>query len=337
MEAAWAQGLVVVVAAGNSDAGAESILAPGNDPYVITVGAVNAKRTPGYWADDELPAWSACGPTKDGFIKPDLLAPGANIVSFMYNDPADPANAARLALSHPDYSSAASLFRMSGTSMSAAVTSGVVALLLQYRPGLTPDQVKFRLMASARQAVLENGAPLYNLFQQGQGRLWAPDAVLQELPDGDNAGRPPAGMDIQSDLQHAGGWVDANQDGLVQPEELDPAEMAFHYVGPVGRLVSDDGGVWLYYLADGDQHLALGAAQAADGRWLDRSALDGLPGLAWSGGALGWPGTSLNPDGTWTWGSGYWSWGGGYWSWGGGYWSWGGGYWSWGGGYRLCE
>ena len=86
VEAAWANGIVVVAAAGNEGPGAESITVPGNDPYVITVGAVDSKRTPGYWDDDFLPGWSATGPTWDGFAKPDVLAPGANIVSFMYND-----------------------------------------------------------------------------------------------------------------------------------------------------------------------------------------------------------------------------------------------------------
>ena len=87
VEAAWAEGIVVVAAAGNTGPEAETITVPGNDPYVITVGAVDSKRTPGYWADDILPSWSATGPTLDGFAKPDVLAPGANIVSFMYNDP----------------------------------------------------------------------------------------------------------------------------------------------------------------------------------------------------------------------------------------------------------
>jgi len=92
----------------------------------------------------------------------------------MYNDPNDPTNTAVLAAQHPDYSANMSLFRMSGTSQATGVASGVAALLLQAHPQLTPDQVKFRLMYSARPAFARTpeGAvePLYNLFQQGAGR-----------------------------------------------------------------------------------------------------------------------------------------------------------------------
>jgi outer membrane protein assembly factor BamB len=86
VEAAWANGIVVVAAAGNSGPGAESVTVPGNDPYVISVGAVDSNRTAGYWANDILPGWSATGPTLDGFAKPDVLAPGSNIVSWMHPD-----------------------------------------------------------------------------------------------------------------------------------------------------------------------------------------------------------------------------------------------------------
>jgi subtilisin family serine protease len=62
VEAAWANDIVVVVAAGNTGPGSESITVPGNDPYVITVGAVGNPRTPGYWGDDYLTNWTATGP-----------------------------------------------------------------------------------------------------------------------------------------------------------------------------------------------------------------------------------------------------------------------------------
>ena len=121
-EAAWAAGIVVVAAAGNQGPGPETITVPGSDPYVITVGAIDGQRTPGYWGDDVVPAWSSTGPTLYGFAKPDVLAPGANLVSFMYNDHDNVANSARLVQEHPDYSATSSLFRMNGTSMATAVT-----------------------------------------------------------------------------------------------------------------------------------------------------------------------------------------------------------------------
>jgi hypothetical protein len=123
-EAAWAAGIVVVAAAGNAGPEAETITVPGNDPYMITVGAIDGNRTPGYWADDVLPVWSSTGPTLDGFAKPDVLAPGMNIVSFMYNDSEAIANSAKLVREHPDYSETADLFRMNGTSMATAPTAG---------------------------------------------------------------------------------------------------------------------------------------------------------------------------------------------------------------------
>ena len=101
VEQAWAAGLVVVAAAGNDGPGAETITVPGNDPYVITVGAVDAQPYTDQWGDDDLPTWSSTGPTRDGFLKPDVLAPGVNIISFMYNDPKNPDNSACLPNSIP--------------------------------------------------------------------------------------------------------------------------------------------------------------------------------------------------------------------------------------------
>ena len=249
VEQAWASGIVVVVSVGNSGPGSETINVPGNDPYVITVGAVDGNRTPGYWADDVLPPFTSTGPTRDGFAKPDLLAPGMNIVSFMHNDPQDSSQSAKLVQNHPDYAGSSTLFRMNGTSVAAPIVSGVVALMLQADPSLTPDQVKYRLLASARPALNADDPPdlLYNILQQGRGRLWAPDAVLGNFPPGQAAN---SGMDIQADLAHGIGWVDTNNDGLVQPDEVDSAEMAYHYRGRIGRLVSDDGQAYLYYLID---------------------------------------------------------------------------------------
>ena len=74
------------------------------------------------------------------------------------------------------------LFTMSGTSMAAAVTTGVVALMLQSDPALTPDEVKCRLLASSRPAVTSSGTLAYSVFQQGAGLI---NAVVggQQLRD----------------------------------------------------------------------------------------------------------------------------------------------------------
>ena len=89
-EAAWSSGIVVVVAAGNSGRNAQgslplygTIASPGNDPYVITVGATNTHGSTNV-AGDTIASYSSDGPTAiDHIAKPDLVAPGNNVVSLM--------------------------------------------------------------------------------------------------------------------------------------------------------------------------------------------------------------------------------------------------------------
>ncbi|MCJ7818376.1 MAG: S8 family serine peptidase, partial [Syntrophales bacterium] len=310
----------VLAAAGNTGPAAESITVPGNDPYVITVGAVDSNRTPGYWADDILPAWSATGPTLDGFLKPDVLAPGANIVSFMYNDPDNIANSAWLVQQHPDYSETTSLFRMSGTSMATAAASGVVALMLEAHPELTPDQIKFRLVYTARAADTEEGDLVYNIFQQGVGRIWAPDAVLGDLPaDGVANGD----MDNNADLAH--GW------------ETDE-DIAYHYEGLVQKLLSDDDQAYLYYVTDEDgNNIGLGVAWEEGLTWVDQDALSSGR-MAWSGGqmtwsgGMSWAGGLSSAAGRMAWSGGRMAWSGGRMAWSGGRMAWSGGRMAWSGG-----
>ena len=260
MENAWAAGIVVIAAAGNDGPYAETITVPGNDPYVITVGAVDGQRTPGYWPDDRIPTWSASGPTLDGFIKPDLVAPGAQIVSFMQNYSSfDPQNAAALVKQHPDYSQTENLFRMNGTSMAAAVTSGAVAVLLQAHPDLTPDQVKYRLMVSARPVGLTTSGQVPNPLQQGAGRLWLPDAVNVAVEGNGNEG-----MNLQADLAAGWGTLDASGNPVFDLDQL-----SRHYLGSVRKSLSDDGKYLLYFVESTDgTRIGLGMTGAADNAWL---------------------------------------------------------------------
>ncbi len=189
--AAWANGIVVVAAAGNGGPGPLSIGVPGNNPYAITVGAFTDNNTPLDWNDDYIAPFSAAGPTLDGFVKPDLVAPGGHIVSAMMPG-------ARLMHEYPEAKVNNFYFKMAGTSQSAAVASGVAALILSANPQLTPDQVKFRLMQSSFVWLVPQSDPpqaLYSIWQQGYGRLNAPDAVLADI-----SGEANAGMDIQADL-----------------------------------------------------------------------------------------------------------------------------------------
>lgn len=122
-------GLVVVVAAGNSGPGAGTILSPGISEYALTVGAVDDKRTIDT-RDDTIAPFSSRGPTKDGRIKPDILAPGVNINSLS-NQKIDGYHA------------------LSGTSMATPLVSGSVSLLLNKENSLTPAQVKENLIKAS--------------------------------------------------------------------------------------------------------------------------------------------------------------------------------------------
>lgn len=141
VERAWDAGITVVVSAANLGPQPGTISKPADDPLVITVGSVDDRGTPAV-DDDHLPLFSSRGPTRDGLAKPDVVAPGAHLTSLrapgslveeLYGD------------------SATGAYRVgSGTSMSAGVVSGAVAVLLQQRPDLTPDQVKALLRSTAR-------------------------------------------------------------------------------------------------------------------------------------------------------------------------------------------
>ena len=79
----WQAGIVVVASAGNTGPFAMTIGVPGNVPYVITVGALTDRYTPDNRGDDRLTWFSAAGPTHDGFVKPDLVAPGGHVRGIM--------------------------------------------------------------------------------------------------------------------------------------------------------------------------------------------------------------------------------------------------------------
>src|SRR5205814_1325948 len=144
VEKAWDAGITVVVAASNRGPDPATISKPGDDPLVITAGAVDDMGTPGL-GDDQLPDFSSHGPTAaDGLAKPDLAAPGAHIVSLR-------APGSSIDTQFPNYVDG-SYRKGSGTSMATGVVSGAVALMLQAQPSWTPDRVKFALTATARPA-----------------------------------------------------------------------------------------------------------------------------------------------------------------------------------------
>ncbi len=153
----WQQGIVVVVAAGNSGSAAGTIMKPADDPLVLTVGAYNDKGT-GRLDDDAPVQWTSRGPTAQGLVKPDLVAPGRSLSlvrSF----------GSKIEIDNPKALVAPSYIRGSGSSQAAAVVSGVAALLIAARPSLTPDQVKHLLKSTA--VPLSVGTP----NDQGAGRI----------------------------------------------------------------------------------------------------------------------------------------------------------------------
>ena len=158
VEILWFNGIVVVVSAGNN--GSADLYPPANDPFVITVGAANDMGTADL-SDDILAPFSAYGLTENGVNKPELVAPGANIVAYLSGN-----YHLTLANQHPANRVNENYFRMSGTSFAAPIVSGAVALLLQSQPSLTPDQVKYRLMATANKAW-----PGYDPVKAGSGYL----------------------------------------------------------------------------------------------------------------------------------------------------------------------
>ena len=154
VEQAWSAGITVVVAAGNlgrnsvnGSNGYGTVTAPGNDPFVITVGAMKTMNTASR-VDDLVASYSSKGPTMyDHVVKPDIVAPGnlvkATIAPGSTLATLYPSNIVRRLTGNYDY------FILSGTSMAAPVVSGTAAMLLQQDPTLTPDQVKARLMKTA--------------------------------------------------------------------------------------------------------------------------------------------------------------------------------------------
>jgi serine protease AprX len=141
VEKLWFAGVTVVTAAGNDGVDGQSTAvryAPANDPFVITVGALDSKGTLDY-SDDTAAPWSTWGHTLDGFAKPEIGASGRYMIGAVPDGSA-------LLSEFPNNVYSPGYLQLSGTSFAAPIVSGAVAQLLARHPNLTPDDVKAGLM-----------------------------------------------------------------------------------------------------------------------------------------------------------------------------------------------
>jgi subtilisin family serine protease len=159
---AWAEGLVLVAAAGNEGPEPMTVGSPGNLPYLITVGAITDSWTPDDRQDDYLPDFSSRGPTPSGHIKPDIVSYGGHMTGFV-----EPGTSLDLDL--PEYRLSSGEFVMTGSSQAAAVVSGLAALMLEAEPSLSNIELKCMLLSSAEPAISVDGRLAYSPFAQGYG------------------------------------------------------------------------------------------------------------------------------------------------------------------------
>ncbi|HYV18604.1 MAG TPA: S8 family peptidase [Verrucomicrobiae bacterium] len=219
VRAATNAGIVVVVAAGNLGnvgSGFGTILSPANEPSAVTVGAMDDGRTVAR-EDDVLARFSARGPSLiDHVVKPDLVAPGAFIVSLR-------AVGSALDVTHPETVLPTGAYRtdgdrarpgeytmFSGTSLAAPMVSGAAAVMLQREPGLRPSDVKARLMASASKddhLPFETGAGYLDIEAALASRVSASSALSPVAVPG------PDGNLVVQPLE--GSWDSSWQQGLI--------------------------------------------------------------------------------------------------------------------------
>ena len=164
VEQAWNSGVTVVASAGNAGPFNGTILSPGDDPLIITVGALADNGLLNV-SQDTMTSFSSVGPTfPDGWVKPDLVTSGRSVISLE-------APGSTVATQNPTAQVGTANFVGSGTSFASAITAGAAALVLEAHPNDTPNQVKAALLGTTNQG------PVGNPFVDGHGALNVAGAV----------------------------------------------------------------------------------------------------------------------------------------------------------------
>jgi serine protease AprX len=168
---AWENGLVVCVAAGNDGPDPRTINTPGITTNAITVGNLDDQGSTDL-SDDTISDSSSRGPTIDNTMKPDLLAPGTNIMSLR------PGGGYR---------------SFSGTSMATPMVTGAVAQIFQKYPDLNPTQIKGMLKKNARNMGLRStdegagGLEINDIFEESKKAGNVKQASLFTMLFGDDS------------------------------------------------------------------------------------------------------------------------------------------------------
>ncbi len=163
VENMWDSGIVITIAAGNDGPKKHTISSPAISKKVITIGASDDNITANIWGNN-LINFSGRGPTLECVVKPDVLAPGVNVISCLSNNISKQSNE----IVDKNY------FSLSGTSMSTPIVSGAIALLLEKYNHLKPDDVKLMLKKCCKNLHLPKN-------QQGWGLIDIYKLLSQEV------------------------------------------------------------------------------------------------------------------------------------------------------------
>ena len=169
---AWSEGLVVVVSAGNEGPAPSSVTSPGNNPWLITVGAADYEEDGGW---TKVAPFSGRGPTATGHIKPDIIVAGTLLAGVQ------PAGAIR-PTGEPDHRDPEGFWISSGASQASAIASGFIALLLEARPDLSNHDVKCILANTATPVTADANGEL-SPFAQGRGLVDLATALKSNATD----------------------------------------------------------------------------------------------------------------------------------------------------------